>query len=162
MRRRINDVALAVGLGVALAGCGQPPGGGPVAKPDVPVVKLLIRESVVSVSMPNALSKSSGGTADGPGLKAQFEVERSPNGGGRTFWLRGSHSHFGPDEKVPEGQRGTFTVTADSESAIPASLEVDCPVPVTVVLDGNQVATPVELTPGRHQLTLTGRFKPER
>jgi hypothetical protein len=33
-------------------------------------------------------------------------------------------------------------------------------VAVKVLLDGNEVAAPVELTPGRHQLTITGRFNP--
>ena len=70
-------------------------------------------------------------------------------------------AHFGNDPQVPADRRGTFTVTADSDAAIPVSFQVDCPVPVKVVLDGNEVTVPVELTPGRHQLSVSGRFQPK-
>ena len=158
------STAAAMALGSALLGCSQKPGkqgGDPDSKSAPPVVKLLIRQAIVSASMPNALSKSSGGTADGGlGIKSQFEVESSQKDGGRTFLLRGAHVYFRDDEKVPEDQRGTFKVTADSESTIPVSVHVDCPVAVKVSLDGNEVAAPIDLTPGRHQLTITGHFKP--
>jgi hypothetical protein len=148
----------------ALHGCSSQPGqpsDESGSKPGTPVLKLSIRESVVTVSMPNALSKSSGGNTEGFENKAQFEVVRSTPDGGRTFLLRGTHAHFGTSEKVPADRRGSFTVTADSDSSIPVSFQIDCPVPVKVVLDGNEVSVPAELTPGRHQLSVSGRFQPK-
>ena len=163
MRPGLSSSAL-VAVVAALHGCSSQPGNPadePVPKTDTPVLMLTIRESVVSVSMPNALSKSSGGNTEGFENKAQFEVERSTPDGGRTVLLRGTHAHFGTSEKVPADRRGTFSVTADSNAAIPVSFQVDCPVPVKVTLDGTEVSVPVELTPGRHQLSVSGRFQPK-
>lgn len=113
--------------------------------------------------MPRALTATTGGSArDGPGPKTEckFQVDYPQTEETKTFSLRGSSTHIGDDKNLPEEQRHTFRLTADSESTVAVSVAVECGAAIRVLLDGDEVAAPVEVTPGRHQLIITGRFKP--
>ena len=61
---------------------------------------------------------------------------------------------------VPEPDRGTFELTAESETTVPFKVRVDCPAGSTIKVDGGTVASPVALAPGRHTWVITGRFTP--
>ncbi|HEX3151606.1 MAG TPA: hypothetical protein VHR66_26265 [Gemmataceae bacterium] len=164
MKHRIANLSIMIAAIAALSACSKQSGQSAnesESKANLPVVKLTIREAVVSVSMPNAMTKSSGGNTEGFENKAKFEVSSATPDGEQKFLLRGTHAHFSNDAKVPADKRGTFTVTAESEGSIRAMFGIDCPVPVKVLLDGNEVTVPVELTPGKHQLSVAGRLQPK-
>ena len=129
-----------------------------------PVLKLQIFDGGCFVSCVNIKTdrhRNRGSSFDGfKGIRTKYHVEIQAEGRPMALSFHGTGIHFLHIEEVPEDQRGTFTLTAKSESTTSATVQVECEVDVKVLLDGREVSAPFELTPGSHELTITGRFKP--
>jgi hypothetical protein len=109
----------------------------------------------------NASYVNSGGPIGGGKDKVEFNLGGSRQDEGKIIQFGGELLYSRDLLAVPEEERGNFQITGDWDSKVAAVVQVKCSVPVKILVDGKEVSAPAEITAGKHQLIITGRFKPK-